>query len=100
MAIGNAIAVTVGLRFLVVPILRRLTGQPPETYHCATLTQAFQKRQGLRFFGKAHAFVDKAGQLQVEILPGQESFRIAPLMRANCWAIIDEQVASVSPRCG
>jgi molybdopterin biosynthesis enzyme len=26
----------------------------------------------------------------VRILPGQESYRISPLLRANCWAIVPE----------
>ena len=29
----------------------------------------------------------------MRILPGQESFRIAPLLQANCWAIVPEGTA-------
>jgi molybdopterin biosynthesis enzyme len=31
------------------------------------------------------------GWLEAEVLPGQESFNISPLMTANCWLIADEE---------
>jgi len=49
-----------------------------------------RKRPGPRFFAKARASLGDKGQLQVEVLPGQESFRILPLTRANCWAVVEE----------
>lgn len=84
---GNPIAVAVGMRFFVVPALRRMRGLPPETYATATLTEAHHKKAGLTFFAKARAQTNSRGELSVDILPGQESFKIKPLMQANCWAI-------------
>jgi molybdopterin molybdotransferase len=36
------------------------------------------------------------GQLEVELLPGQESFKISPLMTTNCWLIADEDTSEVA----
>ena len=53
-------------------------------------------RGTLRFFAKAYADVDRSGSSRVRILPGQESFRIAPLMQANCWAIVPEGIGEIA----
>lgn len=86
---GNPIAVAVGLRFFVVPALRHMYCQPVEQYATALLTAAHGKKAGMTFFAKARAETNKHGEMTVEILPGQESFKIQPLMHANCWAIAD-----------
>lgn len=87
---GNPMAVAVGLRFFVLPAIRALLGLPPERYFRARCLEGSRKRAGLTFFAKAHAQVDRDGRLAVELLPGQESFRIRPLLQANCWAIVPE----------
>ena len=88
---GNPIAVAVGLRFFVVPALRQMQGLPEEEYLTASITHTMGKKQGMRFFAKAQAMSNDAGQLEVEALPGQESFKISPLMSANCWLIADKE---------
>ncbi len=88
---GNPIAVAVGLRFFVIPALRQTQGLPKESDLTASLKTPMGKKQGMRFFAKARAMSSDAGQLQVEVLPGQESFKISPLMNANCWLIADEE---------
>jgi len=92
---GNPVAVAVGLRFFVAPALRALRGLAPEQLLAARTTQPIGKRAGLRFFGKANAQLSDSGQLQVSLLPGQESFRIRPLLRANCWAVVTEGLEQV-----
>jgi molybdopterin molybdotransferase len=87
---GNPVAVAAGLRFFGAPLLRRMTGQPEEHWPEAISLGTVRKRPGPRFFAKAYASLSQGGQLQVEVLPGQESFRILPLTRANCWAIVEE----------
>lgn len=87
---GNPVAVAAGLRFFGAALLRRLTGQAEERWPDAIALSAIRKRPGPRFFAKARASLGDGGQLQVEVLPGQESFRILPLTRANCWAIVEE----------
>lgn len=94
---GNPIAVAVGLRFFVIPALRALQGLPDEQFHPAISLDPIRKRQGFRFFAKAVASVDEQGRMAVQILPGQESFKISPLIRSNCWAIIPEGKETVNP---
>ena len=50
----------------------------------------------MRFFGKAQVEVNDDGQLQAQLLPGQESFKINPLVKSNGWAIIPEDVETVA----
>jgi molybdopterin molybdotransferase len=93
---GNPIAVAVGLRFFVIPALRKMQGLPEEQYLTAELNSPLRKKQGLRFFAKAQAMSTDTGQLRVAALPGQESFKISPLMSANCWLIAEQDVAEVA----
>jgi molybdopterin molybdotransferase len=94
---GNPVAVAVGLRFFVIPAIRRLQGLSPERFHAARNLQTIQKRPNQRFFGKARATVNAEGQIEVTVLPGQESFRIGPLLESNCWAIVPEGTERVDP---
>lgn len=87
---GNPVAVAVGVRFFLAPLLRALQGLPPETPASASAHADIRQRGHLRFFAKAHAAAGADGRQVATILPGQESFRIAPLLDANCWAIIPE----------
>jgi molybdopterin molybdotransferase len=92
---GNPIAVAVGLRFFVTPALRILQGLPPEQYRLARLKETVHKKQGLKFFAKARLTATADGSLEVEVLPGQESFKIKPLMEANCWAVVPAETDSM-----
>lgn len=87
---GNPVATAVGLRFFAVPWLRRQLGQPLERPLRAHLAADCQGRSGLRQFLKARVGCDDNGQLQVQVLGGQESFRIGTLQAANAWAVIDQ----------
>jgi molybdopterin molybdotransferase len=94
---GNPIAVVVGLRFLVSPALRAMQGLPAEHLYPARAQGRMRKRAGLRFFGKGRATVTPEGRIEVGLLPGQESFRIRPLVDANCWVVLDEATDSLPP---
>ena len=87
---GNPVAVAVGWRFFVVEAIRLMLGQQPGTCSAARLVNGTGSRAGLRFFAKARSAVNASGELEVEVLGGQESFKISPLMQANCWAIFTE----------
>lgn len=91
---GNPVAVAVGWRFFVVPWLRAVLGQPPEQWPRARLDTAVRCRAGIRFFAKAQLRWDSDAVLRVSVLPGQESFKLRPLVAANCWAIVDEDAAA------
>ena len=92
---GNPLAVAVGMRFFVIPALRALQGLAPEAASPASTAEPVRGRGTLRFFAKALVETDGSGRRQVRILPGQESFRIAPLLRANCWAIVPEGLPDI-----
>jgi molybdopterin molybdotransferase len=84
---GNPVAVAVGLRFFVLHALRGLQGLPAEASGRAALTEPLRKKPGMTFFAKAFMHEAADGKRLVDILPGQESFKIKPLMQANCWVI-------------
>ncbi len=92
---GNPVAVAVGLRFFVIPALRALQGLPAEPLTPARVLAPVRGRGKLLFFAKARLAVDAAGGCSVAILPGQESFRIAPLMAANAWALVPGETPEV-----
>jgi molybdopterin molybdotransferase len=93
---GNPIAVAACLRFFVMPALRLLQDLPAERFHAARAMENIRKKPGMRFFGKAQVEVNDDGQLQTRLLPGQESFKINPLVKSNGWAIIPEDVETVA----
>lgn len=92
---GNPVAVAACARFFLVPLLRALLGRPPEAWLTARVEEPVRARAGLHFFGKARARVGADGQLTVALLPGQESFRVAPLVAANCWLVLPADAAGV-----
>jgi len=92
---GNPIASAVGLRFFAYPLIRKMLGQQQEKPVKAMLNDDFTKSSPFRFFQKAAFDVNANGRLIVDILPGQESFKIKPLLQQNCWAIIPEEGLSV-----
>lgn len=89
---GNPVSGAVGMRFFVEPALRALLGRPPERPLRLPLAHAVRKKAGLLYFQKARALPDARGRLQVQVLPGQESFRIRPMLDANAWAVLDAGV--------
>jgi len=95
---GNPVSSAVGLRFFVEPSLRALTGMAPERPLRVPLAAAYRKRAPLRFHLKGRVAVDGAGRLQAQVLPGQESFRILPLLAANAWIVVPE--AAEAPEAG
>ncbi len=93
---GNPVSAAVGLSFFVLPALRHLLGLGPAPKTMARLGNAYSKRAGFRMFAKAH-LQNVDGQNEAQILSGQQSFRIAPLLRANGWAELPEDGAEFEP---
>ena len=87
---GNPVSSAVGMRFFVEPVLRRMLGLPAEQPLRIPLAESYRKRHPLRFHLKGKLAVDAQGRLQARILPGQESFKIAPMVRSNAWIVLDE----------
>ncbi|SFP00770.1 molybdopterin molybdotransferase [Cohaesibacter marisflavi] len=94
---GNPVSTAVGSRFFALPLFRHLQALPEEKPLMARLLTQTRKVQGLRFFCKAHASVSEDQSLQVEVFDGQESFRIKPMLQANCWAVFDEDRSEIAP---
>lgn len=86
---GNPASSAVGLRFFVEPALRAMLGLAPERALRLPLRGGRRAHHALRVFLKARVELDAHGRLWAQALPGQESFRIAPLAQANAWVVID-----------
>lgn len=93
---GNPISAAIGLRFFMMPLLRRLLGLADEQPRSAQLSADFNKKGPLRLFLKARTEINASGMNQLDILPGQESFKIAPLLQTNAWAVFAEPAATYS----
>jgi len=93
---GNPISTAIGLRFFIAPLLRRLMGLPDEAPQIARLTASYNKKGPLRLFLKARTQQDHEGTVRLDILPGQESFKIAPFLQTNAWAVFEETPATHS----
>ena len=91
---GNPASTAVGLRFFVEPVLRAMLGMPPEREMLLPLLAPYAKRVPLRMHLKARIVLDAEARACVEILGGQESFRIRPLLEANAWAVVPSDVDS------
>lgn len=85
---GNPASTAVGLRFFVEPVIRALLGMPVESALHLPLLRDFTSRVPLRLHLKARLRCDALGRVGVEVLDGQESFRIQPLAHADAWAVI------------
>ena len=91
---GNPVSTAVGMRFFVVPFLRKMLGQAQEKPWTALLEKSARKPEGFRCFFKARV-ESRRGALHVSILPGQSSFMISPLLEANAWAVLPEEAKSI-----
>ncbi|MGV8922098.1 MAG: gephyrin-like molybdotransferase Glp [Thermomonas sp.] len=86
---GNPVSSAVGMRFFVEPALRAMLGLPQEQPLLLPLVAEVRKKAGLRYLMKARVALDDCARLNVEVMSGQESFRIKPLLAANAWAVLD-----------
>ncbi|QIL20325.1 gephyrin-like molybdotransferase Glp [Thermomonas sp. HDW16] len=92
---GNPVSSAVGARFHVDAALRALAGQPPETALRLPLAADASKKPGFTMIQKAALVLNAQGQLQVQLLKGQESFKTAPLLRARVWALLPEDASTL-----
>lgn len=86
---GNPISAAVGLRFFVEPYIRSLRNEKAEnTFQAKLLNRTEKKSELLTFYKSTLHF--KNNEMSVEILKGQASFMISPLLSANSWAVLPE----------
>jgi molybdopterin molybdotransferase len=93
---GNPMAVAAGLRFFVEPALRAMLGMPPERPSRVPIAAAYMKKPPLHFYLRSRLALTDQGQLSVEVLPGQESYRIRLLAEANAWVGIPVDMTEVA----
>jgi len=82
---GNPISATLGLRFFVTHLLLRLWGLPTEKPLKTRLQSTYSKKKDFTLLLKSNLQVSATAELQANILNGQESFKIHPMLDANGW---------------
>ena len=87
---GTPMAVAVGLRFFVEPVLRVMSGQAAEPAFHALLDTPQQAKAGLRHFLRARLGLDALGRLHAHVPAQQQPFRIQPFAQADAWVILPE----------
>jgi len=85
---GNPISSAACFRFFVFPYLQNLLGIKEEKPIKAILKNQFIKNKNFTRFVKSKVDTTKEGKIKVEILKGQESFRIHSFIESNIWTIL------------
>tara|TARA_Y100000389_G_scaffold163529_1_gene166834 strand:+ start:2319 stop:3569 length:1251 start_codon:yes stop_codon:yes gene_type:complete len=85
---GNPMSSAACFRFFVYPYLRNLLGVEEEKPIKATLKKEFIKKINFTRFVKSKINTTKNSNLEVEILKGQESFRIQSFVESNIWVLL------------
>lgn len=85
---GTPMAVAVGLRFFIAPVLRAMRGQGPEPTWRALLDTPQQPKAGLLHFLRASVVPGGDGRLHAQVLAQQQPFRIQPFAQANAWVVL------------
>jgi len=82
---GNPIAVAVGYRFFVGPVLRGMAGLPPESATRVRLAAPLARREGMQHFALGSLARDVAGHQVAHVADGQAAYRIVPYAQADTW---------------
>ena len=85
---GNPISSAACFRFFVYPYLQSLLGIENEKPIKAVLKNEFIKKINFTRFVKSKINTTKDGNVEVEILKGQESFRIQSFIKSNIWTVL------------
>ena len=85
---GNPMSSAACFRFFVYPYIINLLGLNSEVPIKAILKNAFIKKSNFVRFAKSKLNTTKNGRIEVEILKGQESFRIKSFVKSNIWALL------------
>ena len=84
---GNPISSAACFRFFVYPYLAAILNIREEKPFKARLKNKFEKKKSLTRFLKGRLTSTSNGNLQIEILQGQESFRIKSFVTSNVWGV-------------
>ena len=84
---GNPISSAACFKFFVYPYLRLILNMKNEKSFRARLKNHYLKKKNFTRFLKSKVKINKKGTVEVEVLKGQESFRIKSFTEANAWAL-------------
>ena len=85
---GNPISSAACFRFFVYPYLENILDLDTEKPFKAILKNNFSKKKNFTRFAKSKLNTTKNGKIEVEVLKGQESFRIKSFVKSNIWALL------------
>ncbi len=85
---GNPISSAACFRFFVYPYLQSSLGIKEEKSVKAILKYDFTKKINLTRFVKSKINTTKNGKVEVEILKGQESYKIQSFIESNIWTLL------------
>tara|TARA_B100001094_G_C18106495_1_gene758688 strand:+ start:67 stop:1314 length:1248 start_codon:yes stop_codon:yes gene_type:complete len=84
---GNSISSSACFRFFVYPYLLNILEAKSEKPFKAKLKNSFSKNKKFIRFLKARLTSTNDGKLEVEVLKGQESFKIKSFVMSNVWGL-------------
>jgi molybdopterin molybdotransferase len=87
---GNPISTSACFRFFVYPYLLNILGVKTEKPFKAKLKNNFSKNKNVIRFLKARLTSTTDGKLEIQILKGQESFRIKSFVESNVWGLFKD----------
>ena len=87
---GNPISSAACFRFFVYPFIENILNINNEKPIKASLKNDFEKNKNFTRFIKSKLTTTQNGKLEVELLPGQESFRINSFVKSNIWAVLPQ----------
>jgi len=85
---GNPISSAACFRFFVYPFIENILNLKKEKSIQAVLKNDFQKKKNFTRFIKSKLKINNNGKLEVELLRGQESFKINSFVKSNVWAVL------------
>ncbi len=85
---GNPMSSAACFRFFVYPYIENILGLNSEKPFKAILKNSFLKKKNFTRFAKSKLNTTKNGKMEVEILKGQESFRIKSFVKSNIWTLL------------
>ena len=87
---GNPISSSACFRFFVYPYLLNILGVKTEKAFKAKLKFSYSKSKKIIRFLKAKLTSTNDGKLELEVLKGQESFRIKSFVESNVWGLFKD----------
>ena len=84
---GNPISSAACFKFFIYPYLRLILSMKNEKPLMAQLKNNYIKKKNFTRFLKGKLSVNKKAILEIEVLKGQESFKIKSFTKANAWSL-------------